>query len=29
VKEPEPAAAAPTKKLDHIFIWLVDSLRAD
>jgi hypothetical protein len=28
VKEPDPAPAA-AKKLDHIFIWMVDTLRAD
>jgi arylsulfatase A-like enzyme len=30
VKSPEPAAAAiPQPKFDHIFVWMVDTLRAD
>ena len=29
VKAPEPAPAAATKKIDHIYIWMVDTLRAD
>ena len=29
VKAPEPPPAAAVKKIDHIYIWMVDTLRAD
>ena len=29
VKAPAPAAAAPAARVDHIFVWMVDTLRAD